>query len=82
MTESKSLWWMLLIILIAITAFSLYKMIMDKEIPYIQFSIVAALSASVLRTLPLFLKYKYLNAIPVVAAVVLLILGIVTEINK
>lgn len=80
--ENKSLWWMLVIVLVATTGFALYKLIVKEEPVYIQFSIIAALSGAVFKEIPLFIKYKFLNIIPVAIAVVLLALGIITEINK
>jgi len=79
--SSRSMWWMLLVIFVGITTFAVYMMIMDKEIPYIQFSIAAALSGSILRQFPLFLKHKTLNIIPVTLAVVLFLIGVITEIK-
>jgi len=79
--SNRTMWWMLLVILVATTAFAVYKMIVDKEIPYIQFTIVAALSGAILRQLPLFLKYKTLNIIPAAIAVVLFVIGVITEIK-
>ena len=79
---NKTLWWMLVVILVAITGFALYKLIVKAEPAYIQFTIVAALGGSILRETPLFIKYKYLNGIPAIAAVVLLAFGIITEINN
>jgi len=61
---------------------AIYKMIVKSEPVYIQFAIVAALSGAVVREIPLFVKYKILNVIPAIAAVVLLALGIITELKK
>jgi len=80
--SNKILWWMLLVILLALTGLALYKLIVKAEPVYIQFAIIAALGGSILRETPLFLKYKFLNVIPAVAAVVLLALGIIIEIKN
>ena len=79
---SRSMWWMMVIILVAITAFALYKLLILKEPAYIQFTIVAALSGAVLRQLPLFVKYKYLNAIPAAGAVIFFVLAILEALKN
>jgi len=83
MTQSNTtLWWMLIIILLASLGMALYKMLVKSEPVYIQFTIIAALSGAILREIPLFIKYKILNAIPAAAAVILFVLGVLTEIKN
>ncbi len=79
---NRSMLWFLIVILVAITALAFYKLIINKEPAYVQFSIVAALSGSVLKQLPLFIKYKYLNVIPAAAAVIFLALAILEALKN
>jgi len=79
--ESRSMFWIMLICLVGISGMAIYKFVTKGDPPYISFSIVAALSGAMLKQLPLFLKFKYLNTIPALAALILLAVGIFTEIK-
>ncbi len=80
--ENRSIFWVMLICLLGISGIAVYRLITKGEPAYIQFAIVAALSHFLLKQLPLFIKYKYLNAIPAVAAVILLAIGIFIEVKN
>ena len=79
---SRAMLWFFIVILVAITAFSFYKLLILKESAFIQFTFVAALSGAVLRQLPLFVKYKYLNVIPAAGAVIFFVLAILEAIKN
>jgi len=79
---SKGMLWLSIVILVAITAFAFYKLLILKEPAYILFTIAAALSGSILKQVPLFVKYKYLNAIPAAVAVIMFVLAILEALKK
>jgi len=80
--ENRALVIVMIICMVGISGIAIYKLVTKGEPAYIQFAIVASLGHFILKQLPLFVKYKYLNAIPVLAAVILLAVGIFTEIKN
>jgi len=81
MEESKlGLIILLGIVLILLVAFTLYEMIAKNQPVYIQFSIISVLCTSICTQIPSLSKHAILPTIFTIIAVVLLVVGIVTEI--
>ncbi|MBC8385047.1 MAG: hypothetical protein H8E57_05975 [Candidatus Cloacimonetes bacterium] len=75
----KNSFWMLIFLLLALSVVSCYKLIVNKEIVFIQFAIAAALCGAILRRIPAIAKTKYLIWIPIFVSFILLVLGIIYQ---